>query len=151
MEQKHIEIKRLPPAAIRNTQTTVNKTFSNGVSVMDTMLKLVRREMRIQDFPKVKVGRQTESEEWYAVDNRRCFLFKVVCPLLGIDLVEVDIINWTSEFGCKINQAARVGNVWTTDDASVERVRDELKLLLSSQEMSGRIALHSGAVEEPGR
>ena len=121
MEQKHIEIKRLPPAAIRNTQTTVNKTFSNGVSVMDTMLKLVRREMRIQDFPKVKVGRHTESEEWYAVDNRRCFLFKVVCPLLGIDLVEVDIINWTSEFGCKINQAARVGNVWATDDASVDK------------------------------
>jgi len=148
MEQKHLEVKELDPLVIQNTQTTVNRTFSNGDSVIESMVALVRGEMRMEDFPKVKVAQDPESFAWYAADNRRCFTFKVVAPLLKIKFVEVQVINWTDEFKSKLNQVPRFGDVWTTDNASVEAVRQEVQSLLDckvntreAQQLSDSVAM----------
>lgn len=152
-EQIHLERVLLDPARIKNTQATVNKTFSKGGSVIDAIVGLIRGDQKIEDFPCIRVAMQEETKIWHSADNRRLFMFKVVslysrqqAPLsIEISKIAVDTINWTSEFDCKNNQVPRFGEVWTTDDDSIMAVCKEVHLVLSAQNLSGGNADGAGS------
>jgi hypothetical protein len=129
------------------TQATVQKTFSDGRSVMDAMVHLVRHPATVDQLPLMRVSKgskqllgrrghsfahsgQAPTVLWYAADNRRCFMFKVIAPLCGLDHVRVKVTNWTSEFEYKLMQTPRRGDTWATDAETIDRVRNDIINLL---------------------
>ncbi|CAK0826612.1 unnamed protein product [Prorocentrum cordatum] len=125
-EQAKLEAIWLDPLAIENTQKTVNRTFSNGECVFRLMVALVLGTSRAAELPPMRVSFDEGSRRWFSADNRRCFAMKVVAPLIQLQSVEVDPINWTSEMGNKLNQRTIVGDVWATTQESIEAVRQEV-------------------------
>ncbi|CAJ1406198.1 unnamed protein product [Effrenium voratum] len=132
-EQVSLGKQRLDPECIHNTQATVNRTFSNGKSVMAAMVDLALSRTRPDSFPPLRVTWHPQQRRWLSADNRRLFAFKVVKPLIGLQEVEVDAINCTSEFESKLQQTERYGDVWPTHGASVALVRQELCQLLAGE------------------
>ncbi|CAK9083173.1 unnamed protein product [Durusdinium trenchii] len=141
-EQVELGRRRLKPDEILNTQLTVNQTFSNGSNVLQAMADIVLGTKDVKDFPCIRVAWSVAGQCWYSADNRRLFIFKVVMPLIDLTDIEVDEINWTSEFDCKNRQAERWGKVWATHEKSVRQVRHKLLELLAGQGDEGDPEFH---------
>eukprot|EP00971_Amphidinium_carterae_P244573 4856282-Amphidinium_carterae.1 len=125
LEQKVLEKRSVPVMDIKNTQKTVRKTFSNGDSVVDAMVDLIKSGT-VSRFPLMRVAEQPGTGDLYSADNRRAFMFKVVAPLLFLDRIDVNIVTWTTEFDVKLRQHRRWGDVWSTDARTIERVRNKV-------------------------
>ena len=93
-EQTKLGVMKIYPLELHNTQNTVNRTFSKGECVLKTLVDLVLGCSKISDVPMMRVSIPEESKQWYSADNRRCFVMKVVAPLVPLNQVEVESINW---------------------------------------------------------
>ena len=128
------------------TQATVQKTFSRGEDVLQTMLQMVQTPEHISKLPLMsvaasaveKLGRRSpfpdspQRQVWLSADNRRCFMFKVIAPLCALEHVRVARIDWTPEMDAKLMQCPQT-NAWATDLTTIEAVRHEVIELLSSR------------------
>ncbi|CAK0844334.1 unnamed protein product, partial [Prorocentrum cordatum] len=103
------------------------KTFSDGQSVFKLMVALALGESKVTDFPAIRVSFDERSRQWFSADNRRCFVLKVVAPLIELVSVEVEQINWTSEMDNKLAQRTIPNLVWATTPESVDEVRQEVR------------------------
>ena len=55
-EQTKLDMMKLNPQEIHNTQKTVNRTFSNGGCVLKTLVDLVLGRSEISDLPMIRVA-----------------------------------------------------------------------------------------------
>lgn len=99
--------KVMNPFKIGFTQKSVLKQFSDKSlpSVLETAVLILKCELKVEEVPTIRVATRSNSEddEFFTCDNRRLFLFK----MLGIEEVNVDWIQWTSEFDDKLDQNIR--------------------------------------------
>lgn len=119
------------------TQATVKKTFTDGRSLLQTMVHLVQHPEEFRRLPPMRaasgisclLGRrspfQFERQVWFSADNRRCFVLKVVAPLCQISTLRILRVNWTNEFDAKLGQCPQL-DAWATDQPNVEAVRNEV-------------------------
>lgn len=119
------------------TQATVKKTFTDGRSLLETMVHLVQHPEEFRRLPPMRaaygisclLGRRSpfrsERQVWFSADNRRCFVLKVVAPLCQISKLRISRVNWTDEFDAKLGQCPQL-DAWATDQPNIEAVRNEV-------------------------
>ena len=61
-EQTKLDMMKLNPQEIHNTQKTVNRTFSNGGCVLKTLVDFVSGRSKISDLPMIRVACHEESK-----------------------------------------------------------------------------------------
>ena len=64
----------------------------------------------MSDVPLIRVSLHEESKQRYSADNRRCFALKVVAPLVPLNPVEVESINWEPEIDDKLGGTGGAGS-----------------------------------------
>eukprot|EP00928_Gymnodinium_smaydae_P073530 TRINITY_DN56718_c0_g1_i1.p1 TRINITY_DN56718_c0_g1~~TRINITY_DN56718_c0_g1_i1.p1 ORF type:complete len:1099 (+),score=127.76 TRINITY_DN56718_c0_g1_i1:27-3323(+) len=128
-EQIYKGIRELRLDSIRQTQKTVNKTFSSGFSVLQAMVELASGRKLITDFPRLRVAFNERDGNWYSADNRRLFMQKVVAPFLSLEVISVDEVNWTTEFDDKCDQQKRLGETWLANEDG-DIVREQVRKII---------------------
>ena len=97
------------------------------------MVSLARGESKMESYPPIKVAQHPDNRRWYSADNRRLFMARVAQPLVPLSEIEVEVVNWTSEFDGKVKQGVMMSKpVWDTDAASVEAVRQQVRRILET-------------------
>ena len=102
--------KLMNPTDIKFTQKTVLKTFSDPSkpSVLELMQLIFDGAVNVEELPKIRVATPLNKEQpgnsFFSCDNRRLFLFKA----LLLKEIEVQWIEWTSEFDSKLDQNIRM-------------------------------------------
>ena len=62
-EQTKLDVMKLNPQEIHNTQKTVNRTFSNGGCVLKTLVDLVLGRPKKSDLPMIRVACHEELKQ----------------------------------------------------------------------------------------
>lgn len=128
------ESRMIPLSDVFHTQVTVYRNFSNGASVFQAMLDLASGKSSLAAFPLIRVAEGPAGTKWagryYAADNRRLFMAKVVGPTARFDAIPVQVVNWTQEFKFKLKQRPRLGGTWLTSERSIDVVRNKVQLAL---------------------
>ena len=79
----------LSPCDIRFIQQHINCKFGNGNSVNETIDKICRGEMRVEDLPRIRVVQMNNS--YYAFDNRRLYVYRVLHYRGKLDKIKVKL------------------------------------------------------------
>ena len=92
-ETTKLGVMKIYPLELHSNQDTVNRTVSKGECVLKTLVDLVLECSKISDAPMTLVSLREASKQWYSADNRRCFVMRVVAPLVPLNQLEVESIN----------------------------------------------------------
>ena len=107
---------------IRNTQRTIQNRIDGGagrqVPLLPWACDLLLGSLTLARLPMIRVSYNPRDGKCYSIDNRRCFVLKVLCleePL------EVKRVEWSHEFQCKLHGDG--GGPWRTDPRGVQQFR----------------------------
>ena len=119
--------KIIDPRKLKFTQNTVERNFSDGRVLLDTMIQIFQGKTKIEDIPQIRVAARDntdDEEKFYSADNRRLLMFKI----LRLDEICVTRIKWMDEFDVKLQQNVRFDPETRVkvDEDSISSFREEL-------------------------